>query len=310
MDIRDAFFNDVYQRAIDDERIVFLTADADAFVLKRFKEDMPDRFINVGVAEQNAILVATGLAFAGYRPYVYSITPFMTMRCYEQIKVNICSHNLPVTLVGLGAGLSFGFDGPTHHAMHDIGIMKMLPEMDIYNTSDSVTAITSNQLSYESERPSYIRVDKGDYTMVDGGSLVGDGIRRFGYGNSVHIYTTGTILHSVLSVVNGLGGVSPSHVGMSVFDVFKLKDLDIHTIRKSSIASRVLIIDEHSVVGGLIDSIKSALSDFSPNVSWMGLPHKQISEYGDRQWLLSKYRLDEDEIRRNITYLLAEGSSL
>ena len=111
-DVRDAFFDKVYDLAASDENVVFITADAAALSLKKFKKDFPERFINVGVAEQTMVLLATGLAMCGKNVFVYSIIPFITQRALEHIKVNICSMNLPVTIVGCGAGLSFGFDGP------------------------------------------------------------------------------------------------------------------------------------------------------------------------------------------------------
>ena len=92
-DIRDAFFDEVYELAAKDKDVIFISADADAFSLKRFKKELPEQFINVGVAEQNMALVATGLALAGKKVFIYSITPFIAMRCFEQIKVNICSMN-------------------------------------------------------------------------------------------------------------------------------------------------------------------------------------------------------------------------
>ena len=107
IDIRDAFFDEIYDIASKDKNVIFITADADAFSLRRYKRDFPEQFINVGVAEQNMVLIAAGLALSGKKVFVYSIIPFITMRCYEHIKANICSMDLDVTIIGCGAGLSF-----------------------------------------------------------------------------------------------------------------------------------------------------------------------------------------------------------
>ena len=131
IDIRDAFFDSFYELGAADESVVFLSSDMDAFSLRKFKNDFPERFVNVGVAEQNMVNVAAGLAIAGKKVFCYGIGAFVTMRCYEQIKVNLCSNNLNVNIIGAGAGFSFGHDGPTHHGLQDVALMRVLPEMSI-----------------------------------------------------------------------------------------------------------------------------------------------------------------------------------
>lgn len=291
-ELRDAFFDDLYKMATYDKKIIFLTADADAFSLKKFKKDMPDRFINVGVSEQNAILVATGLAMADFKPYVYSITPFLTARCYEQIKVGICSHNLPVTLIGLGAGLVFGFDGPTHHAMHDIGIMRILPEMNIYNVSDNDTARISLSLSYKNNLPAFIRLDKGNYPEKYIYSNKGN-LRKFEKDKKIVILTTGTILHTVLKVSEKFNA--------TVFDIFQLNPISKESsnaiVSAIDESTHVFVIEEHTNVGGLYDII---CQHTNKQIHSISLPHAQLFDYGDRNWLLAKYGLDELGISKKI----------
>ena len=162
-DIRDAFFDELYQIGSTDRDVVILTNDMDVFSLKEFRNNYPEQFINIGVAEQNMINVAAGLASCGKKVYIFGILSFVTFRCYEQIKFNICSMNLPVTIVGMGSGLSFGFDGPTHHAIQDIIVMNALPEMMILNPSDSRSAAACAHISYKAGTPTYVRIDKGQY---------------------------------------------------------------------------------------------------------------------------------------------------
>ena len=114
------------------------------------------------------VTVATGLALSGKNVFIYAILSFMTMRCYEQIKFNICSMNLPITLIGLGAGLSFEFDGPSHHGVGDIGIMRMLPEMTIHNPASPPAAEASAQMYYDSPTPVCVRLDKGKLAPLYG----------------------------------------------------------------------------------------------------------------------------------------------
>ena len=154
--------------ACQDKDLVFITADADAFSLRKFKNDFPDRFVNVGVAEQTMVLLATGLAMCGKNVFIYSIIPFITQRALEHIKVNICSMNLPVTIVGCGAGLSFGFDGPTHHATQDISAMRSLPDMQILSPCDARSSSMCAEIAHKSNQPTYVRLDKGKFEEVYG----------------------------------------------------------------------------------------------------------------------------------------------
>ena len=162
-DIRDSFFYQIYHKAMQNKDIFFLSADMDAFALRKFAKDIPDQYLNIGVSEQNMINVASGLAMTGKKVFCYSIASFATLRCLEQIKVNICSHNLPVTIIGAGVGFSFGYDGPTHHGHSDLSSMRLIPEMSILELSSSDIAKGAVQYSLNLNKPLYIRLDKGPY---------------------------------------------------------------------------------------------------------------------------------------------------
>ncbi|KKN75029.1 hypothetical protein LCGC14_0385310 [marine sediment metagenome] len=155
---RDAFFSKLFKLAKEDDRIVVVTADCGAPALDQWREELPCQFINVGIAEQQMIALAAGLALEGKRPYCYAIAPFATLRCYEFIRVDVSLMNLPVVIVGVGAGLSYSEAGPTHHATEDIACMRALPNMKI-------ASISSNGQIDEvlrEEGPMYVRLDRGD----------------------------------------------------------------------------------------------------------------------------------------------------
>ena len=126
LDVRDVFFDTIYQQCKNDPNLIIISADMDAFSLRKIAKEFPNQYLNVGVSEQNMINVAAGMALFGKRVLCYSIASFATLRCFEQIKVNLCSLNLPVTIVGAGAGFSFGYDGPTHHGHQDLAAMRLL----------------------------------------------------------------------------------------------------------------------------------------------------------------------------------------
>lgn len=137
---RDSFFKQIYEMMKHDKDIVIVVADMSTPIFDKVREDFPHRFFNTGIAEQNAILVASGLAREGKKVFVYAISTFMVMRCYEQIRVSQGVMKLPITIVGVGSGYSYDDSGPTHHMLEDISIMRVLPHMTIHSISDNVMA--------------------------------------------------------------------------------------------------------------------------------------------------------------------------
>ena len=155
---RDSLFGKLFVKAKEDKRIVVVTADCGAPALDQWREELPCQFINVGIAEQQMIALAAGLALEGKRPYCYAIAPFATLRAYEFIRVDVSLMNLPVVIVGVGAGLSYSEAGPTHHATEDIACMRALPNMKIASISsnDQIDEVLAT------EGPMYVRLDRGD----------------------------------------------------------------------------------------------------------------------------------------------------
>ncbi len=158
MEIRDVFFGGLLEIAHRDRNIILLTADMGAFKLVDFKRELPDQYFNVGIAEQNLINVASGLALGGKKVFCYGIASFIVQRCYEQVKVNLCDMNLPVTLIGYGAGNYYRRDGVTHCITFDKEIMEVLPNMRVLTVNDPDMAGVAPYLAYKSNTPLYIRL--------------------------------------------------------------------------------------------------------------------------------------------------------
>lgn len=300
-DIRDAYFDKIYDIAADDKNVIFMTADADAFSLRRYKKDFPNRFINVGVAEQNMITVASGLALSGKKVFIYAIIPFITMRCYEHIKVNICSMNLPIVIIGAGAGLSFGNDGPTHHAIQDISVMRTLPEITILNPTDSLSAEACAQLSYESNGPVYIRLDKGIFPNIyNEKDNYYDGLKIIRKLSDINIISTGYMTQQAVKIANKLKEYS---IDVGIIDIYRIKHINNELLLKIIDASKQLVtIEENSIVGGIGSIISEILTDNQRNKSLkrIAIDDKQCFDYGSREWLHKKYRIDIDSIVDNI----------
>lgn len=301
-DIRDAFFDEIYNIAAQDKNVIFLTADTDAFSLKRYKKDFPSQFINVGVAEQNMVAVATGLALCGKKVFIYAIIPFITMRCYEHIKATICSMNLPVTIVGAGAGLSFGYDGPTHHAIQDIAVMRTLPEMTILNPCDDISAAACARIAYESKSPVYVRIDKGILPrLYDETDDFANGMKVIRKTTNMNIIGTGFMSHKAVEVADKLKEKYSIDIG--VIDLYRIKPLDdISLLALIGQSLYIVTIEENSIVGG-IGTIISELSTDNWQ-DWtlrrVALEDKQHFDYGSREWLHKLYKIDSDSIVEQI----------
>lgn len=302
VDIRDAFFDEVYDIAAKDKDVVFMTADADAFSLRRYKEDLPNQFINVGVAEQNMVAVSAGLALSGKKVFIYAIIPFITMRTYEHIKVNICSMNLPVTIVGAGAGLSFGNDGPTHHAMQDVAVMRTLPEITILNPCDGTSAAACARLAYKYESPVYVRIDKGEFpALYAEEDNFSDGLKVIRDIKDINIISTGFMSHQAVAVADEL--INKHSIDVGVIDVCRIKPVNEALLLKLISRSEHLItIEENSILGGVGTILSEILTDNRANITLkrIALGDRQLFDYGSRQWLHAKYDLDIHGITKTI----------
>jgi len=309
-DIRDVFFDELYKSAVIDKKIIVITADADAFGLQQFKENIPDRFINIGVAEQNMINVAAGLALRGKKVFVYSIIPFITMRCFEQIKFNLSGMNLDVVIVGVGTGFSFGFDGPSHHGIIDISIMRSIPNMEIYNPCDENSTINSFHSAYRSITPTYIRLDKGQFDDIYKFEELSKAEDRYIYNHDIVEYkyltenrnsnilviSTGYTTHVVKEYIKQC----PKEIkNISFIDVYKLKEFPDINLKNYK---HIIVVDENSWSGGLFTIIceNVAINGYNTRVHPITALGIEYLIYGDRKYLLEKNNITSKKIQEVI----------
>jgi transketolase len=306
-DMRDAFFDQVYNIAKSDPNVVFLTADMGAMSLERFKQDLSRQFINVGIAEQNMVSIAAGLTLGGKKVFIYSIIPFVTLRCYEQIKVDLCCMNLPVTVIGVGAGLAYESDGPTHHAIQDIAAMRALPEMTIFNPSDCVVAKAFAGITYKSTSPSYVRIDKGSFPSLydEKKTDFGQGLAQLKKGKDVMIIATGVMVHQALKVAEALEAQS---VSVAVVDLFRIKPLNTKLLLElTSKAKKIVTLEENSITGGIGTAVAEVLSDsakFIP-LKRIAIPDRHCFDTGKRDALHALCSIDNDSVVKSILQWLS-----
>ncbi len=164
--MRNMFIKELMRYAEIDSRVVLITGDLGYSVLEPFQKKFPERFINAGIAEQNMTGVAAGLALSGKIPFTYSIANFSTLRCLEQIRNDICYHNVNAKIVSVGSGFSYGTQGYTHHGTEDISIMRCLPNMRVFSPADSVETQALVRKMMEIEGPCYLRLAKSDEPII------------------------------------------------------------------------------------------------------------------------------------------------
>lgn len=248
--MRNAFAKAVTELGDEYPELVMLAGDIGNRLFDKFKDKHPDRFYNCGVAEANMTGLASGLAASGLRPITYTITPFNTVRCLEQIRLDICYPNLPVIVVGTGAGLSYANLGATHHSMEDIAILRTLPNMHVVCPADPVEVKLAVRDALRLGRPTYIRLGKkGEPAIHDGEPdfQIGRGI-TVRQGSDVVILSVGNMIAPSLECADKLAarGVSAQVVSMHT-----VKPLD-EALLNGSFADKklIVVVEEHSLTAG------------------------------------------------------------
>lgn len=301
--MRDVFFESLYNLAKKDKRLILITSDTGAICHDKFKQQLKAQYINIGIAEQNMVGVAAGLAMSGKIVYIYAIVPFATMRCYEQIRIDLCCMNLPVTIVGVGAGFDYSTLGPTHHGTEDIALMRSLPGMTIYSPADSLMADSIAWFSYNHPGPKYIRLDREGFPLVykDGKNIdISSGFSTLKEGKDLYIIATGRMVYNALQIARKLS-VQSIHAG--VIDLFRIKPLNpkgIWDVIKD--VKHIITLEEHFVTGGIGSVISEMLISRKniPKFKSFGIPDQFCRKYGTRAYLQCLNKIDIDSVVESI----------
>jgi transketolase len=301
--MRDSFFDSLYAIAKRDSKVMLVISDTGAICHDEFKRRLNNQYINVGIAEQNMVGVAAGLAMSGKIVYIYAIVPFVTARCYEQIRVDLCCMNLPVTVVGIGAGFDYSTLGPTHHGTEDIGLMRLLPEMTIYNPSDSLMAGLLAKISYKQPGPKYIRLDRTGFPLVYKNERdidISNGFSMLKQGKELYIIATGRMVYNALQVARKL---STQSIHAGVIDLFRIKPLNVEKIWPIiKEVGHVVTLEEHFVTGGIGSTISGILITKKniPVFKSIGIPNQFCRKYGTRECLQYINKIDVDSVTESI----------
>ncbi len=259
--MRNAFAREITRLAKGDERIVLLAADIGNKLFDDFKLKCPGRFFNCGVAEANMIGMAAGMALSGLRPVCYTIAPFITYRCLEQIRVDVCYHHVPVVLVGTGSGLAYASLGATHHSCEEMGMLRLLPHLAVVAPGDSFEVTAATRAAVGHADPVYIRIGKKDEPVVHASEppfAIGKAIRVRG-GRDVCFLSNGAMLPVVIAAADLLvkEGLSPE-----IHSFHTVKPLDETTLHDLFPRHRIVAtVEEHGIAGGLGGSVAEWLAD-------------------------------------------------
>ncbi len=304
--MRPSYISTLYKLAKDDKNILALVADIGAIIYDKYRKDFPDQFLNAGISEQNITGVAAGLAACGKIPFIYTIAPFITMRNYEQIRNDIALSKSNVKIVGVGAGFRYASQGPTHHAIEDIAIMRVLPNMTIISPADPQEVKKATIAAAEFKGPVYLRLGttgEPDVYQEDYKFVIGKGI-ELKKGQNVTIITTGSIVYDALEAAKEL---EEKDISTRVINIHTIKPIDKKIILKAAKETGVIVtVEEHNIEGGLGGAVAEIiLEECDRHIKFkrLGVPDIFCSFYGTHQELKEHYGLAKKDIVREVTKL-------
>jgi transketolase len=310
--MRQAFIRALIDAAATDERIHLVVGDLGFAVVEPFVQKFPNRYLNVGVAEQNMTGIAAGMALCGKVVFTYSIANFPTLRCLEQIRNDVCYHNADVKIVSVGGGLGYGALGMTHHATEDIAIMRALPRTVVVAPGDPIEAGLATHAIARQKGPCYLRLGKSGEPRVHQPEVdfrLGKAI-TVREGDDICLIVTGSMLYAAVQVADRL-----SHEGVRarVLSMHTVKPLDVPSVLAAAReTSAIFTLEEHSITGGLGSAVAEVLAESGEAripFKRLGLPPDFTSQTGDHDYLKKAYGLSIEGVLRSLESIFQQVRS-
>ncbi len=301
--MRSKFIETTIKLMHKDPSIFFLTADMGYGALEELVRQFPERFINVGVSEANAVGIAAGLALSGYRVIFYAQAAFATMRCFEQVRLDIASNNLDVKIVGTSSGFTLSQYGVSHFSMEDVGLMRLLPNMNIFCPGDIYEAEMATQFALTNKGPFYLRIGRTnsgpDIKIHSKQPANINKITKIKDGREVALVVSGTMLFTALKVRETLEN---KKISTALFSMPAVKPIDKNRLRSISSKFKLIVsIEEHYITGGVGSAIADVLNGrLGAKLLKLGNPDQFIHVSGTREYLLKKCGLSVDKIVAHI----------
>lgn len=302
--MRATFSDTLVRLAKADPKILLLTGDHGYALFDDFRRECPAQYINAGIAEQNMVGMAAGLARTGFRPFVYGLSAFIPVRVVEQIKIDIAHDQLPVILIGDGAGFVYSHLGTSHQSTEDIACTRSIPDFSIYSPADRFEVAACMELAYQSKRPVYLRMgksDRGDVHTQKPRPCIGALLPiQQGQAGGVSLIATGSMVRTAMDIA------AADYPEASVWSVPIIKPLNIKQVAAICVQSRaVVVMEEHSVLGGLGSAITEIASELAPvRVLRIGVPDRFSQHCGSYEYLLKEHGLDRATVAQRIDAFL------
>ncbi len=298
--MRDAFSDALVRLAVDDPKVLLLTGDHGYALFDAFRKRCPDQYINAGIAEQNMVGMAAGLARVGFRPFVYGLSAFIPVRVLEQIKLDVAHDDLPVVFLGDGAGFVYSHLGTSHQSTEDIACTRAISGLTVLSPADRHEMSICMEFAYAHNAPVYMRMGKSDRGDVHVAALPplqpGKLIRlREGRADLPAMISTGSMVRTALDIAQ-------QHVDASVWSAPSIKPLDVEQVVQIARSARGLVVlEEHSIYGGLGSAVAEIVSEHLPTrVLRIGVADRFSQHCGTYAYLLREHGLDGDAVQSRI----------
>ena len=298
--MRAAFSDTLVRLAKADPNVLLLTGDHGYALFDDFRRECPGQYINAGIAEQNMVGMAAGLARLGFRPFVYGLSAFIPVRVVEQIKLDIAHDKLPVVLIGDGAGFVYSHLGTSHQSTEDIACTRAIPDLSVYSPADRFEVTACMELAYQSKAPVYLRMGKsdlGDLHVADLHVTPGDLLQaKPGQAGDVTFIATGSLVRTAVGIADEF------YPGAAVWSAPFIKPINARQVSAICAQSRaIVVLEEHSVLGGLGSVITDIACEFAPVRILRGGVQDRFSHYcGTYEYLLKEHGLDRPAISQRI----------
>lgn len=297
--MRDAFSNALVRLACSDGKLLLLTGDHGYSLFDEFRKRCPDQYINAGIAEQNMVGMAAGLARVGFRPFVYGLAAFIPIRTLEQIKLDISHDDLPVVLLGDGAGFVYSHLGTSHQSTEDIACTRSIPHLQVLSPADRFEMTAAMEYAYATMGPVYIRMGKADLGDVHNGPInslqQGRLIKiRDGRADRPGLIATGSMVRAAVDIATSLN--------LMVWSAPILKPLDVDDVCAAARATHGLVtLEEHSVLGGIGAAVTEIISEYQPTrVLRIGVADRFSEHCGTYSYLLREHGIDTESVRKRV----------
>jgi len=298
--MRAAFSDTLVRLAKADPNVLLLTGDHGYALFDDFRRECPAQYINAGIAEQNMVGMAAGLARTGFRPFVYGLSAFIPVRVLEQIKLDVAHDQLPVVLIGDGAGFVYSHLGTSHQSTEDIACTRAIPDLSVYSPSDRFEVTTCMELAYQSKAPVYLRMgksDRGDVHREAPRACIGSLLQvQQGQAGNISFIATGSLVRTAMDIA------AASYPEAAVWSAPFVKPMDAQQVAAICAQSRtVVVLEEHSVLGGLGSAIAEIAAELAPvRILRIGVQDRFSRHCGTYEYLLKEHGLDRVAVEQRI----------